>query len=164
MTDEDLREALRRMERRFAAQTEPVTVYDRVGEPLADYLARVAREIMLVFSDYPDEIANAPEPDATERAFEVYRERYGIDEDRDAAVIEALENYPKAEPWMDVRSRFGCLTSVFAEAADLETSDGETLEELVEAGRTDEADRLLVGETYDWLAERGGATAREATR
>lgn len=157
--------ALRKMER--AQDGGPPggseTVYDRIDDDeLAEYLKRIARELLAAIR-YPD-IVNLPEPERTKRLFETMREEYGIEEDRDEAVITALEGLPGVDYRMDVRSRFAILTSHVAEQHDLATADGETLAELVEAGRTDEADRLLFRETYDRLADSGGATAREATR
>jgi len=127
------------------------TVYDRVSDPLAEFLKKLARDLMMVFTDYPDKIANAPEPDATKMYFQVVRDRYGIDEDRDEAVRRTLEA-PPADPEMDVRSRFAMATSSVAERNEVTTPDGESLEQLVDEGRVDEAERVLVRATYDLLA------------
>ena len=86
--------------------------------------------------------------------FQVVRDRYRIDEDRDEAVQRALEDAP-ADAEMDVRSRFAVATSTVAEQNEVTTADGESLEQLVDEDRVDEAERVLVRATYDLLAAAG---------
>lgn len=157
---DDLREDLRRMERRFEPD-ERETVYDRLPHHVAEFLKRLGRDLALVFADYPDEIANAPEPDATERYLQVVRRRYGIEEDRDAELLAA---YPgiRSTDFPTVRDRVAILPGHLVEAGEVTNDEGETATELIEAGRTDEADRLLVQVTYHHLADEAQGRAVEA--
>jgi len=130
------------------------TVFDRAPDPLAEVLKNLTRDLILVFSDYPDEIANAPKPDATETYLEVVRDRYGIDEDRDAAVMRGLDDVTIIDmPDADSLTKFGCMAPDIAEQSEVADADGYSLAELVEAGREAEAEDLLVQATYHALAE-----------
>jgi len=133
------------------------TVFDRAPDPLAEVLKNLTRDLILVFSDYPDEIANAPKPDATETYLEVVRDRYGIDEDRDAAVMRGLDDVTIIDmPDADSLTKFGCMAPDIAEQLEVRTDAGEPLADLVEDGQTEAAERLVVRATYGALAERGG--------
>lgn len=138
-------------------------VKEKYPDEVVEVIYRVARDLMRVCHRSPDTIVNVPTDEATAAFLEKVREQYGIADDRDddirAGLGEAVAQ-TDAKHWTALDAFQSAVISVPGEM-DLETDDGATLSELIEAGDETAAERLLVQRTYEALADLGqGVSAR----
>jgi len=116
----------------------------------------LARDLLRIRYQNPDAIVNAREPDATLTFLEIIRERYNIDDDSDEDVRLGLEDAVAGRDYSTSVDGFAMALFAIAKQADIETDDGESLEDLVDASREQIAERLLVRRTYETFANAGG--------
>lgn len=146
----ELERATNRLEQTTNSVSEE-TVYDRLGEPLGEFCMALARSLTTELGYSIDECVNGPDDAANHRFFEVVRDEYGISVDRDQAVIRTLEDVGGAQ-FLQCWEKFPFLPGQLLDHCEVESKAGESVRELVEAGRCEEAEAVLVRATYDWLA------------
>jgi len=154
------RELERALEDLDEAAADPAVGASLLGEHYPDDVValvhRVARDLMRIAHHHPDEIVNAPTPEATMAFLEYVREEYGIEDERDDAVCRTLETLAgRRNHWQPVDS-FSMAPIAIAKHDDVATDDGDSLSSLVAADQEREAEELLVRTAYNMLAARGG--------
>lgn len=126
------------------------------SEAVARTIQRVARDLHRIRRQNPETIVNAPVEEATSKFLSVVRDRYGIDENHDDAVRRALEESAVGQEYHRPVDQFAIAPVSVAKEIDVEPAAGDSLTALVNTGREDEAERLLVRMVYDLFADRGG--------
>lgn len=131
------------------------TFADVFPDDVANALRAVSLDLYRIMHQNADTM-NDSEPNTTERFLALVRERYGIVENHDDEVRQALESL-LADSWHRTPcDLFANTPPGFAVECDPETSNGETLTDLVRADREEEMAGLLVGSVYEAFADRGG--------
>jgi len=120
--------------------------------PVTSFVYQTTREVLRLTRN--PEIANSDEP--IRGLLAVVRKHYGINDDRDDAVLETLRSRAvQAEGELSrPRDAFGSAIVVGPQL--LEDADQERFAAAFEADRDDEAARLIVQAVYEWLASRDG--------
>jgi len=118
-------------------------------EPVASFVYQTHREVARLGHD--PEIANSDEP--IRGLLPVVREHYGIDDDRDDAVVEMLRSGAVLAEDAELRPTltFGAVMTVGPQL--LEGADEEWFADAFEDDRDDEAAQLIVQAVYEWLAD-----------
>ena len=150
-------------EQRTGAKDYTPAVKEKYPDEVVEVIYRVARDVMRLCHRNPDTVVNAPTEEATAAFLDEVREQYGIADDRDADVRAGLDEAAAnagSKYWTPIDAFETAVIAVPGEM-DLETDDGVTLSELIEAGDETAAERLLVQRTYEALAGLGqGVSAR----
>ena len=127
------------------------------SDSVTSFVHRTIRDVLRL--KYDSEVANSTEP---ARALLVtVRERYGIDEKRDEAVLSTLQKRAqRAESryWMPTDA-FGA--AIVAGPAILGDDRRARFDSALEAGEDDVAAVLIVQAVYDWLADSEGTLSVE---
>lgn len=129
---------------------------ERYPADVVSVIRKTAIALLRIIHRNGDTVVNVPDDEGTEQYIALVREHYAIDDDRDEAVCRALEELA-GDSWH--HAPYGWFADAplgVAARFDIETEAGETLSDLVHAGREENAARLLVSTVYHALAERGG--------
>lgn len=121
---------------------------DTHPDHVVTFVQTVFRDLLRICHQNPDTVVNVEDPESLHNYLDLVHDEYGIDGDRDDDVQAGFADAQVAE-WN--HSQAGTFAS-FALAVPV---DGTTLEELVDADRQAEAERVLVGAMYELLADVG---------
>lgn len=150
------RKSKRELESALESLTSPQSTRpdERLENRCLEPVVRAVRSLVLDLIRCRQEIA-AGGDDTTERFLERVRAEYGIDRDRDDMVARGLEDVaPGVKSW-DAADSFATGVIGLPGRVDVSSADGESLQDLVVAGRIDDAERLLVATTYELFGDRG---------
>ncbi|KOX94241.1 hypothetical protein [Halorubrum tropicale] len=152
----ELERALEELDIQTSERETTTEIEEHCSEDVVDFVYGLARDLLRISWHNADEVVNETEPEATLNYLELVREQYGIDDDRDEEVCQRLLDATSQEKYWDSLDSFSMRPVYVAAHRDPETEAGETLAELVDEGREEEAEQLLVEATYDLLAGEGG--------
>lgn len=159
MTHRSKREIERAVEELDVEASEERTtpsIKEHCSEDVVEFVYGLARDLFQLSWHNADEVVNASDPEATLNYLDIVRTEYGITDDRDDDVSQQLLDASSREKNWDTIDSFAMAPVGVATHLDPETDAGETLAALVDGGREEEAEQLLVGATYDLFARTGG--------
>jgi hypothetical protein len=140
-----------------SSQRETTTdIEEHCSQDVVEFVYGLSRDLLRISWHNADDVVNEREPEATLNYLELVREKYGIDEDHDEEIYQLLLDAISQEKYWTPRDSFAMGPVHVAAHRDPETEDGEALADLVDGGRDEEAEQLLVGATYDLFAGEGG--------
>ena len=140
-----------------SSQRETTTeIEEHCSEDVVEFVYGLARDLLRISWHNADEVENETEPEATLNYLGLVRKQYGIKDDRDEQVCQLLIDATSQGKYWDSRDSFSMGPVHVAAHRAPETEDGETLADLVDDGRDEEAEQLLVGATYDLFAGEDG--------
>jgi hypothetical protein len=147
----ELERALEEIDAENSRERTTPKIEEHCSEDVVEFVYDVCRDLF--------RIVNEKEPEATWNFFQLVRKEYDVDDDRDDDIVPLLLDATSQEKHWSPRDSFAAAPVRVATELDLETDAGETLAELVDDGREEEAEQLLIGATYELLAADSGAPA-----
>lgn len=126
-----------------------------------EYVYRLTRDVMGARREPIP--GNISAPARLRRLLDTLREQYGIDADRDDAVIATLQEQASREGSAHWGASGVLMAAPVYGPALLDEADRARFDELRAAGRQDEADALLIRTVYHWLADEADARRMEGS-
>lgn len=139
-------------ESNVAAQGEStLEIKEKCPESVVDLARNTFRELLWIVYDHDTGVVNKDEPAATLRYLSVIRERYDIVPERDEEVYDSLADIASKSD-----TREGCYmffaSSSFTLPVVLKEQGDDSLRELVDEGKQDAAENVLVERIYTFHA------------
>ena len=159
----ELERALEELDIQTSERETTTEIEEHCSEDVVEFVYGLARDLLRISWHNADEVVNETEPEATLNYLELVREQYGIEDDRDEEVCQLLLDSTSQEKYWDSIDSLSMGPVHVAARRHPETAAGKTLAELVDEGREEEAEQLLVKATYDLLAEADGGGGVEVT-
>lgn len=152
----ELERALEELDIQTSERETTTEIEEHCSEDVVEFVYGLARDLLRISWHNADEVENETEPEATLNYLELVRKQYGIEDDRDEEVCQLLLDATSQGKYWDSRDSLSMGPVHVAAHRDPETEDGETLADLVDDGRDEEAEQLLVGATYNLFAGEDG--------